>query len=726
VTPPRSALRELADRRGIVDGYWDVTGREYRETSDATRVALLAAMGVDASSEEAARRTLAAEEDRERERVLEPVAVWRERADAEPALRLRVPPAVQGAHGRVSWRLELVLEDGSATASEGTLVRSPGSAWSAVPLPFAPAPGHHRVRLALAGPGTLREAEQRFVVAPRCALRAEEKLGARRTYGLWTNLYTVRSERGFGAGDLGDLRRLVEWCAAEGGAFVGVNPLHALRNRGHDISPYGPRSRLFRNPLYLDVEAVPELAECEEARALLRSPELAAARAKLRALASIDYAGVWEAKRAVLAILHRRFAERHRGRATPRGEAYRAHLAARGTALEDFATFSAIEDHRYRARGRDTGWRAWPAGLRHPRSPSVARFRREHAEQVDFQRWLQLELDRQLGETARAAAESGMALGVYQDLAVGSAGDSSDTWAFQGVFAEGASAGAPPDDYAAKGQDWGLPPLDPVALRASGYDYWIQLLRAGFAHAGALRIDHVLGLFRLFWIPAGGEGKDGAYVRYPADELLGILALESRRAGALVVGEDLGTVPADVPGRLASWGVLSSRLLYFEREGERFRASSRYSPRALVAASTHDLAPLAGWWEGRDLLRRREAGQLASDEELAQARGRRGAEREALRRCLVEEGLLAPAADGAEPAPGALCAAVNAFLCRTPAPLVALSLDDLAGEREPVNLPGVPVERHPSWSRKMERSLEEIPAAAAAALAGAATRGGAR
>jgi 4-alpha-glucanotransferase len=300
-----------------------------------------------------------------------------------------------------------------------------------------------------------------------------------------------------------------------------------------------------------------------------------------------------------------------------------------------------------------------------------------------------------------------MRIGLYQDLAIGTSPASADTWAYDTLFVRGVSVGAPPDPYAAEGQNWGLPPLDPRALRESGYRYFIDLVRGGFDHAGALRIDHVMGLFRLFWIPQGKSGTEGAYVRYPSNDLLGIVALESVRHNAIVVGEDLGTVPPDVPPALEKWGVLSSKVLYFERELDGgFKPADSYSPLSLATANTHDLPTLAGFWEGRDIDIRREVGLIASDDEADHARRERTKERAALVHRLAEEYVLP---DRAEPRSATeLRAAVHAFLCRTPAQLVGLSLDDLAGELEAVNVPGVGPDRHPSWTRKLHTTLEAI------------------
>jgi 4-alpha-glucanotransferase len=571
------------------------------------------------------------------------------------------------------------------------------------------------------------EGTQSLIVTPgRCSIRALGR-GQRRFYGLLTQLYTVTSKRNWGIGDLGDLKKLVGWSSRIGAAFVGLNPLHALANRDGEISPYSPVSRLYRNVAYIDVMAVPERTWMPAATRRIRSPALQCELGALRENRHVDYERVMDCKRPVLEILHRGFAARHRGQPTPRGRAYRRYLATEGQALTDFATFLTIQSHIGLRRKRDRDWRSWPAGYRDPRSARVREFASRHAEEINFHRYLQFELDRQLGAACSKARSAGLAVGLYQDLAIGSSSAGSDTWAFPGLFARGVTLGAPPDPFHSRGQDWQLPPLDPRRLAADGYRYWIRLVRGAFAHAGALRIDHVMGLFRQFWIPAGRPPTEGAYVRFPASDLLGILALESARAGALVIGEDLGTVPRGLPGELARWGILCTRVLYFARDRRgSFWPARTYPRKALVSANTHDMAPLAGYWSGHDLDLRRRSGQLRSTKALLAARSQRVRERRLIVRRLVAEGVLPK---GGEPSSGAeLCDAINAFLCRTPAALVGIALDDLAGEIEPINMPGVGAERFKSWSRRLHLPLEALSTdpAVSQALRGAAKSGRAR
>lgn len=707
-----SALHVLAERMGIVMEYTPVGTHEPIFTTDETCVALLAAMGIDASSEELALAAFA-ELDAARESRWLPSAWVMVGGHEAPTSMTVAVPASEGAE--VSWWLELREEDGRSRAGEGRARVGHGGrieiTLGAEPLPL----GYHDLALRV-GDGDREHAgtQRLIVVPPRCASVAE-RLGNERVWGITANLYSVTSARDWGAGDCTDLCSLVEWGASRGAAFIGVNPLHALRNRGHDVSPYSPVSRLFRNVLYIDVEAVPELAECDEARGSIASDAFAREHARLRALPHVDYEGVMALKRPLLERLHAEFARRHRGTGDARDLAYEAFLAMHDGALTDFATFCALEEAALRGAppfdamdGAPGWWREWPAPYRDARSDAVARFREENAEQVDLHRWMQFELDRQLARVGEHARAAGMRIGVYQDLAIGSAANGSEPWRLSGLFARGVSIGAPPDPLGPQGQNWGLPPIVPHRLAADGYRYWSSLVRAALRHAGALRIDHVMGLFRQFWIPEGKSGREGAYVRFPAEPLLGILALESVRAGAIIVGEDLGTVPPEVPPLLERWGILSSKVLYFERDGDRFRPPRSYPRLALATVNTHDLASLAAFWQGDDLVLRRELGLIVDEAHAEHERRRRQIDRGALLALLATEGLIPDLT--ADVSDVQLRAAVHALIRRTPSWLVGLALDDITGERDPVNVPGLGPDTFRSWIRRMRTSLESLAA----------------
>jgi 4-alpha-glucanotransferase len=699
IATERPALRRLADRLGIASAYLDQSGGEERVTTDATRERLLAAMGIDASTEERARETLERLRRKVRRQWIAPVRVVRQRSRALRSVRVRVP--AWHVH-EVHWTLTLRTEDGIERSWRGTIHGGPARR-VALELPLMPPLGYHDLAIELEGDGKRRHATQRLIVVPARCTPPEARLHGRRAFGITANLYTVRSRRNWGAGDLTDLSTIAEWTAEAGGSFVGVNPLHALRNEGYDVSPYSPITRLFRNPLYIAVENVPELAHDPWARERIASPEFQRELAELREAHMLDYGRVMTLRAPVLASLHRTFAARERDHATSHGHAYAQFVAREDPQLTQFATFMAISERE----GPDA--RQWPEPLRDANGEAVATLRSELAERVDYHRWLQFEMDRQLGCVASDATRAGLALGVYQDLAVGSAPSGSDVWANPGLFVPGATVGAPPDMYSDEGQNWGLPAINPHVLRATKYDYWVRLLRAGFRHAGALRLDHALGLFRMFWVPLGASAREGTFVKSFAHDLFGILALESVRHGSLVVGEDLGTVPPEVPKMLARWGVLGSKVLVFEREfhSGRFRPADAYPRLALATVDTHDLPPLVGWLEQRDIILRSEVGDLTDPEQQRAMRDARTADRWALIDMLVEAGLLpASARDNVRSEP--LIAALHTFVRRTPSALVGLALDDLAREAEPVNIPGIWQDKYPSWSRRMRETLEDL------------------
>jgi len=625
-------LRRTAEARGIATSFTDAAGR-HRVVSEATLRAVLDAMGPAA----------------------DPTA-W--------------PAIVVARTGRPHpWRppegepVAVVLESGEERPFPGDLPGSLG-------------PGWHRV-VGRSGATTLVVAPDRSHLPPQLAQGG-------RAWGWAAQLYAVRSRASWGIGDLGDLARLLAATAPLGAGFALLNPLHAASPG--EPSPYNPSSRVFRNPLYLRVETVPELAALTpEERA--RVAVLATGGRDLLDQDHIDRPAVYRLKDAALRLAHGalvRLPDRQAG------------LAAYQDAtenLERFATFCALQQ----VHGRD--WRDWPAAYRHPGRAEVVAFGQRHHDEVSYHAWLQWLLDEQLA----AVASTPDGLGVLNDLAIGFAPDGFDAWSFQDELARGMTVGAPPDPLGPQGQDWGLPAFVPDRLAARGYGPFAQTIRAGMAHAAGLRIDHVMGLFRLFWIPEGAQPAQGTYVRYPADDLLGVLALESVAAGALVVGEDLGTVETGVRERLAAEGVLSYRLAWFEQgpDGGRRRAAD-YPRLALAAATTHDLPTVAGFFSGSDLDHLRDIGVAAAG---ADQQADQEEQRASLRRLLEEEGLLDPG----EREVGAIVAALYGFLARTPAMLVAATLEDAVEALDRPNVPGT-IDERPNWSLPLPVRLEDLPA----------------
>jgi 4-alpha-glucanotransferase len=712
--PPSSArpeLHALAALAGLEPGYVGHDGR-WQTTTDATREALLAALGYEASSEA---RAKAAREQLERAAAtitLAPVRVVRAATPDTATVPLQLGA---DARGPLDFGLQLQLEDGGTYRVQGRLELTGGPEMAAIALPM-PAPselvfGYHTLRCELARGGQTSQHTQDLIVVPSGCVQPRELLGGRRAVGLWEHLYALRSERSAGLGDLGDLRVLLRWAAGLAIDFVGINPLHAVDPSAPEVSPYYPLSRVFRSPLYLDVRAATERAgaaalphDAQAALPLATQTALDATRGALQAAPRIDYAGAYAHKLAALEPAHAAFARDHRDRGTMLGRAYSAFRHAHGQRLDDFALFCALRETR-----REHDFHAWPKPLRDPRSAAVADFAARHAERVDFHRYLQLELELQLEACAAEARAQRMAIGLWGDLALGDAPFAADVWAQPELYARGASLGAPPDAYSDRGQGWGLLPLRPERLRAARYRPFIALVRQALRHVGALRIDHVMGLSRQFWIPDGRDASAGAYVRFPLPDLLGIVGLESRRAVALVIGEDLGVVPDGLRDEMARHHLLRSQVLYFERDHQgAFVAPEHYANGALVSVGTHDLPPLLGFVRGDDLRRKRAAGAIESESALDAALAERARAVQALLELLRGRGLVA--ADARAPEPDALVEAVHGLLARGAPRLVALALDDLCREHEPLNTPGASPTNVPNWSRRCRLSLEELQA----------------
>ena len=706
------ALARLAGCYGILPAYHDIDGREHH-TTDAARRTLLAAMGIAADSEGAVRTSLNEWSAREWRTILPPAVVLRDRG-GPLELRLRLPARL--ANAAIGWRI--VAEDGSVHMVECAKtadlrlvehVEGEGGVRSIHALTLGPlAHGYYRLTLLDdAGPiGT-----SLLVVAPPTCYWPPVLEQDRRVWGPTAQLYTLRSRRNWGIGDFTDLALLARQWGSRGAGVVGLNPLHALfPDNPQHVSPYSPSNRLYLNALYLDPEAIPDFAECEEARALVFRNTFQHRLAALRAPELVDYVGVAKAKRLVLELLYGSFRTRHLANSTSRAAAFRAFQDREGRPLRLHALFEALQERFRRKDESVTGWLQWPPPYRHPAHPSVARFEREHGERIEFFEYLQWNTALQLEAAKHNAQDQGMQIGLYGDLAVSVDPGGAEVWSGRDYFAMDASVGCPPDALGPAGQDWGLPPLLPHRLAEAAYEPFIRLLRANMAQPGALRLDHVMGLRRLFWIPRGSKAADGAYVSYPFDDLLGILALESHRNRCLVVGEDLGTVPDEVRVAMARERILSYRVLIFEREhGGDFKAPQRYEPQAIVAGATHDLPTLAGFWTGRDLVLREQLGLFANRESKDAEFWNRNEDRHRLLAALQREGLSPGPADTSPgaPMPAGLSQAVHAFLGRTPCKVMVVQVEDVIGVDTPVNVPGT-INEYPNWRRKLPVNIEEL------------------
>jgi 4-alpha-glucanotransferase len=524
-----------------------------------------------------------------------------------------------------------------------------------------------------------------------------------RVWGVTCQLYGLRSQRNWGIGDFEDLARLAEWAGACGADFLGVSPLHALFLADPSrCSPYSPSSRRFLNPIYIAVDKL--------GGAHGMTPH---AISDARESAVVDYIAVGKIKRTALAARFAQFQREDLALRTDNASLFEAFCRERGEALELFARYEALSDALV-SKDFSCGWHAWPDSYRSPTGDAAVRFARDNPASVLFHKWLQWIADGQLAGAHRRARAAGMRIGLYLDLAVGVAPDGADTWAAPDAVISGVHVGSPPDPFNRLGQDWGLCPLSPLALRERNGAAMAATVRDLMRHAGAIRIDHVMGLVRLYWVPNGLSPTDGAYVSYPGDILIRQLASASLEHSALVIGEDLGTVPAGFRAIMRGVAIQGYRVLYFERgRGGRFRAPRSYARAALACISTHDLPTFRGWWKGRDISERERLGLTdAATAELqrhARARDRRQLLQAMRRAGLVLDETAADRKGAASvELPEAVLVGLHTFLARTPSRLVAVQLEDLVGMEEQANLPGT-VDEHPNWRRKLPVSLEHLP-----------------
>jgi 4-alpha-glucanotransferase len=712
-------LSRLAARAGIETRYRDAWA-QLKEVSRDSIEALLISMGLAVADRGDVEELLQGRETERWRDLLEPVAVVPEEAES---ILVVVNALADDIDVAVDWTV--TTEDGGRlqghlrlgeTMPEGA-GDAVGQRWirRSLRLPRLPS-GYHDLTVRLGA----REGRMRLIVAPAACYLPDELRAGSRVWGLATQLYALRSERNWGIGDFSDLALLAEGAASLHARAVGVNPLHALfAAEPRHISPYSPSSRLFLNDLYIDIEAVAEFGECEAARRYAASPATQSILTVVRDAPLVDHVAVAAVKRPAFEALYRAFRQRHLGSgaggaATPRGEDFRMFQRAGGVQLRNFATFEALQE-TFIASGIGFDWHGWPIAMQDPASPEVAAFVEEQRERIEYFEYLQWEADRQLSAAARLGAAAGLSIGLYRDLAVGVDPCGAEAWGDQDLLVSGATIGAPPDFLNLKGQNWGLVPINPLALRRRAYAPYIAGLRANMRHAGVLRIDHVMALQHVYWVPGGMSPTAGAYVSYPFEDLVRILALESQRHRCAVIGEDLGTVPEGFRERMHRANVLSYRVLVFERQADgSFTPPDQYPELSTASVGTHDLATLRGYWTGRDLEWRQRLDLYATVEQRQADQENRARERRLLLDALVREGVLPPDAadtfllpdDKVEFQQG-LSEAVHRYLGRSNARFVLVQIEDAVGELEQVNLPGT-TDEHPNWRRKLSLSVEQI------------------
>ncbi len=718
-------VQELAELCGIASEYSDVFGKRH-VTSHETKMAILRAMKLSIGSADDVRREIGKRKWRPWRDFIEPVVVTS--VNTQPVSIPVCLPLREGVEKglRIIWTVTdeqnhcdtysvsgediIIMEEKRIDGERHVKVnlrdnRTRDIGYYEVhvecsyPEPVFPGGKGHCARTA------------RLILSPdTCYMPPELQNG--RAWGLSLNLYAVRSAHNWGIGDFGDLRDLLSLTSKLGADFVGINPLHAVPNTmPYGISPYSPISRLFRNFIYLDIDRIPDVVSSDDAQNFIRSEKFRTELAALRERNLIDYELVASLKKEVLRRAFETFYQQDMLADTPKGREFKSFLFWGGALLDSFALFSVLREHMI-ATHRLFTWEEWPEEYRTPKSDAVRDFREGHEKDVLFEKYLQWLIEGRLADTVEAYRNHGMQIGLYNDLAIGATGGGSDVWANQDIYGI-ADVGAPPDDFSPFGQNWGFPPMIPEKLKEKGYTPFIETIRRNMRHGGALRIDHALGLFRLFWVPQGLKPAEGTYVQYPSEDLLRIIALESVRSRTIVIAEDLGTVGENVRESLRQFHMLSYRLFYFERNypNPAFVTPDQYPELALCAVTTHDLPTLYGFWVGRDIEVRRELGKYPHDELWRQQLEERQRDKELILSALKEQDILPEGfpstVDEVPRMTSQLCTAVYEYLAKTPCGLVLVSLDDVIGTLNQQNMPGT-VDTHPNWIQKMPIMIETL------------------
>ena len=711
--PKRPAkLDEAAKAWGIEQEYWDIWGKKHR-ASQAAQKAILTSLGVDAGAGKSLEQALDEKLWQTWSRPLPPTLV----ISQNPKLRV-VNTAVPADRALDRVSLQFRWEDHSTTETEVDLaplapsgeivLRGQRFVRKQIPLPDSLPLGYHEIAVRI-GSETLPAS--RLIVCPDRAYQPNWLETGGRGGGIAVSLYGLRSSRNWGCGDFTDLKSFIDWAAAElGVSFIALNPLHAIANRlPFNTSPYLPNSIFYKNPIYLDLEAIEEYQSSGSVRI---SDGVRKQIANLRGSEFVEYEQVAHFKTRFLKVLFNRFLDDHHRKNTPREREFQSYLEREGDLLHRFALHSALDEAIRKQQADVWSWRAWPEQYREPDSSATKEFARKHWRSVLFHKYAQWQIDIQLAAAQEHAIQRGLRIGLYHDLALATDRFGCDLWSHRPFYVSGCRVGSPPDGFSPKGQDWAFPPPNSERHYQDGYRLFSESIRRNARHGGALRIDHVMRFSRLYWIPDGMEALNGTYVRDRQQDLLHILALESVRLKVLVIGEDLGTVPDELREALQRFGILSYRLFYFEQDKQgRFRAPDEYPRQALASITTHDLPTLAGFWLGRDIEARRNAGLLPDDHAYRSMWNDRNHQKQKMLDLLAEHKLLPDSfgrnASAIPELTGELHNAVIGFLASTPCALFLLNQEDLLKETEQQNLPGSTAE-YRNWGRKMKYTLEEL------------------
>ncbi len=699
-------IEKLADLVGFHRSYLDSFGRQVVARDDA-RQSLLNAMGYDLSNDAVIQTSIKTLEEKSWRNMLPPVHIAK-LEEHEHSMVIALPA---DSTSNIAW--QITTEQGeqfsqkvvlaSLSVTEQTVLDELRFSKYILPLP-ALDQGYHQLVLTCGN----KEASCHLIYAPKTCYSPQEA-SSEKMWGYAAQLYSLKSESNLGMGDFGDLLNLVEKSAKQGASAIGLNPLHPLyQNNPAHRSPYSPTSRCFLNVLYIDVAQVPNVERCKDVQTLIATDEFKAKVSFAKNTELIDYPAVADVKYQLLERLYADFANSADKKLVAEFEQFKS---KQGEDLLRLTTFDALYQHFRKIDFNAYGWTSWPEAYQNINSAEVKQFQQNHAEGINYFAYLQWLAHRQLLNVAETAKANGMPIGLYLDLAVGCDGGGVDVWSDRDVYVSGAAVGAPPDAMNVLGQDWGLTPINPVALQEQGFQPLVKALRSNMQYAGALRIDHILGLMRQYWVAPGMKADEGVYITFPLESILRIIALESRRSECVVIGEDLGTVPDGFGEIMAAAGLLSYKVLFFERwQSGLFMRPESYSAQSMVTVSTHDLPTLAGWWTGKDLAWRQKLNLYPNEEMGQEERHARIDDRQLLVAALQDLAVI-DSNDLPEQAPAkisnGLMLGVQKFLAHAPSHIQLIPLEDALECIEQVNIPGT-IDEHPNWQQKLPVMMEDF------------------
>ncbi|MGD9637691.1 MAG: 4-alpha-glucanotransferase [Alphaproteobacteria bacterium] len=710
-------LYSLAEKAGIITSFEDRKTGEVFETSEATIKAILKAMGFAADSDSEVKASLKKIEEKDWFKISSPVLV--KRIEDEKLSKLELDVVLPKMAGKQNLAYKFRYEDGKEVCGnvafsdmkklEDKEIDGFSFEKRSVSLTLDIPQGYHDIEFTLGG-GAFGSSNTRVIVAPKeCFM--PEGIKENKVWGFPLQLYALRSNRNYGVGDFSDLIDIINLSADLGADVVGLNPLNLLfHTNPKSASPYYSCSRKYLSPIYIDIEKAPYFYECPEAQAIVNSNEYKEKLWQARTSDTVNYSVVYSLKMPVFVALHKCFKERHNIVLcnSELASSYRKFCQEGGKDLQDLAVYQVL-DEIFLAKGVGGGWYTWPEEYRNPNSEEVKIIAGQYADRVDFFKYLQWEADRQLTFAGLECLRRHLKVGLYQDLAVGVAEQSAETWSHQELFPKDIVIGAPPDRFNPNGQVWGLAPMSPIELKNEAYEPFIKIIQANMQQAGAVRIDHVMGLLRLYWIP---KGLSGSYVQYPFDDIAAIIALESNRHKCLVVGEDLGTVPHGFKDKMHSFSILSLRMFRGMRDYDgKFKSPYEYEEMAVAGIGTHDMATLPALWSREDIELYDKYNFYPTPQHKEDTYKDREEELQLILDALIREKLLSNKEDKekliSREITKDVMEAIHYYLARSNCLMFLVQLEDWLGQKEQMNLPGTYLE-YPNWRHKMRRSVQSL------------------